>query len=100
MINYVKNSTTDQEIVDVKEWLRSSHAKTFRKYVMHEIAFHQAMAGKEASLNDQTDRGWEVNNHVREAAELIKFVRILNDYSKPEKELYRLSLEIDTNLED
>ena len=67
---------------------------------MNDIAFHQAMAGKEASLNHKSDRGWEVNEHVKEASELIKFVRILNEYSKPEKELYRLTLEIDTNLED
>jgi|TARA_R110002051_G_scaffold65467_1_gene118709 hypothetical protein len=100
LINYVKNSTSDQEVIDVKEWLRSGHANTFRKYVMNDIAFHQAMAGKEASLNHKSDRGWEVNEHVKEASELIKFVRILNEYSKPEKELYRLTLEIDTNLED
>ena len=100
MINYVKNSTADSDVVQVKEWLSSHHANTFKKYVMNDIAFHQAMAGKEASLNHQSDRGWEVNDHVREASELIKFVKILNAYSKPEKELYRLSLEIDSNLED
>jgi hypothetical protein len=100
LINYVKNSTSDSDVVQVKEWLNSHHAKTFKKYVMNDIAFHQAMAGKEASLNHRSDRGWEVNDHVKEASELIKFVKILNAYSKPEKELYRLTLEIDTNLED
>tara|TARA_Y100001963_G_scaffold42905_1_gene60135 strand:+ start:11494 stop:11796 length:303 start_codon:yes stop_codon:yes gene_type:complete len=100
LINYVKNSSSDQDVVLVKEWLRSPHAGTFKQFVMNDIAFHQAMAGKEASLNHQSDRGWEVNDHIKEASELIKFVKILNDYSKPEKELYRLTLEIDSNLED
>lgn len=99
MISYTKNSTADQEVVGVKEWLRAREARTFRNYVMNDIAYHQAMAGKEASLNHVSDRGWEVNEHVKEAAELITFVRLLDDYSKPEKELYRLSLEIDDNLE-
>ena len=99
MISYTKNSTADQEVVGVKEWLREGSAKAFRKYVMNDIAFHQAMAGKEASLNHVSDRGWEVNEHVKKAAELITFVRLLDDYSKPERELYKLSLEIDTNLE-
>ena len=99
MIKYTKNTTTDQEVVDVKDWLLSPKAKLFRKYVLNEIAYNQAMAGKEASLNHLSDRAWEVNDHVRKAAELISFIRILGEYSQPEKELYKLQLEIDTNID-
>ena len=99
MINYVKNTTTDQEVVQVKELLGDSRAKDFKKYVMNEIAFHQAIGGKEASLNRLESREWEANQHISSASELITFIKILNEYSKPEKELYKLSFEIDPNLE-
>ena len=99
MINYVKNSTTDREIADVKEWLRDTRAHDFKKYVMNDIAFHQAMGGKEASLNHLSSREWEANSHINSASELITFIKILNEYSKPEKELYKLNFEIDPNLE-
>jgi len=99
LINYVKNSTTDKEIADVKEWLRDKRAHDFKKYVMNDIAFHQAMGGKEASLTHLSSREWEANNHVDTAAKLITFIKILNEYAKPEKELYKLSFEIDPNLE-
>ena len=99
MINYTKNTTTDNEVADVKQWLHSPQSKLFRKYILNEIAYNQAMAGKEASLNHLSDRAWEVNDHVKKAAELISFIRILGDYSQPEKELYKLKLEIDTNID-
>lgn len=99
MINYVKNTTTDAEITGVKEWLRDPRAHDFKKYVMNDIAFHQAMGGKEASLDHLSSREWEANNHVETASKLITFIKILNEYAKPEKELYKLNFEIDPNLE-
>lgn len=100
MISYTKNATVTSDVAVVKEWLVSEPSHFFRQYVMNDIAYHQAMAGKEASLNHISDRGWEVNEHVKKAAELITFVKILNEYGKPEKELYKLTIEIDSNLED
>lgn len=98
MINYTKNATSDEEVVLVKEWLRDPTARLFRNYVMHEIAFHQAMAGKEASLNGSVDRNWEVNDHVKTASKLMNFINLFDEYSKPEKELYKLQLNVDTTL--
>ena len=99
MINYVKNSTTDEEVIGVKEWLNDSRAHDFKKYVMNDIAFHQAMGGKEASLSHLSSREWEANNHIENASELITFIKVLNEYAKPEKQLYKLNFEIDPNLE-
>ena len=99
MINYVKNTTTDVEIAGVKEWLRDQRAHDFKKYVMNDIAFHQAMGGKEASISHLSSREWEANNHIESAAKLINFIQIFSEYAKPEKELYRLTFEIDPNLE-
>tara|TARA_Y100001951_G_C11282771_1_gene266541 strand:+ start:44 stop:349 length:306 start_codon:yes stop_codon:yes gene_type:complete len=98
LINCTKNATSDNEVVLVKEWLRDSTARLFRNYVMNEIAFHQAMAGREASLNGTTDRDWEVNDHIKTASKLVSFINLFDEYSKPEKELYKLTLNIDTTL--
>jgi hypothetical protein len=100
LINYTKNSTSDNEIVRVKEWLRAAPSNDFKKYVMNEIAWNQVMAGKEASLLNVRDRGWEVNEHVKRAAELIAFIRNFDEYAQPEKELYKLELSVDSTLED
>ena len=84
----------------MKEWLRAAPANHFKKYVMNEIAWNQVMAGKEASLCTVRDHGWEVNEHIKKAAELIAFIRNFDEYSKPEKELYKLELNVDSILED